>query len=531
MTNTLSSIFRLDFLAFVQKAHIELEGRPLDLSQEYICYLVWHIEQMILGKTSNMIINLPGRHLKSFIASVCAPAFLLARDPTKKILIVSYSFDLSSELVRKVRQLLQSSWYQEMCRTRISDVSRADLFTIKGGGQVQAAAINSVTGKGGDWVILDDPHNVSDWNNDNAKAKARQSFGLLISRRNFGRKTQMLLIGHRVADDDLTAHVKEKGGFKHLRLPLYAPRRLERKYDGKTWVLEKGETLRPDAFGPLSIEMVREHHQGPSFWLYYQQGIGKSDEGFEINVEHFPVLDRREYKQLKGSPTVLSVDTTLKINSSSRNVVHVYAIKHGRYHLVEVFAAKCSFDELENAVRSLAQYYSASYILVEDTARGPLLIERLNSRNVRGSEVIPITPQGRKLKRLRECAPSIRGGRVMVRSTAAIEDAIQEIVDFPDAAYDDNVDAMTNFLTWANNNNGLISRMSLAPTRAPRAHAGIALGSRPALPPSSSQPRPQGMAIAHGYSHRGFGLSQPAQERPVYEVTGPLKDLKRRRIR
>lgn len=529
MSNPLFSILQINFLAFVQKAHIELEGRPLDLTQEYISYLVWHIEQMILGKTQNMIINLPGRHLKSFIASICAPAFLLARDPTKKILIVSYSLDVSSELVRKGRQLMEASWYKEICRTRISGVSRSDMFTVKGGGQVQAAAINGVTGKGGDCVILDDPHNVADWNNDRAKAKARESFGLLMSRGDAGRRTQMLLIGHRVADDDLTAHVVERGGFKHLRLPLYAPMRLKRKYDGKTWILEKGEALRRDAFSQAGIEMLRQHHQGPSFWLYYQQGIGKPEEGFEINVDHFPILDNRAYQQLKGSPTVLSVDTTLKTNSTSRNVIHVYAIKDGRYHLIEVLAARCSFDELEFAVRSLARRYLPSYILVEDTARGPLLIERLQSRNV--GEVIAITPQGSKQKRLQKCAPLIRSKRVCIRSTDAVEGAIQEIVDFPDAAYDDNVDAMTNFLLWSLDNRGPISRMCLAPPPAPRAYAAASFGSRPMLPSSSSQPKPQGMAIAHGSTFRGHGLQPPRQESPVFEVTGPLDDPTLKRIR
>src|ERR1700755_1172476 len=107
------------------------------------------------GDITKLLINLPGRHLKTFLCSICLPAFMLGLDPTLKFMIVAYNEEVAAEIVRHIREIMASDWYKAAFPTRIADLSRSDDFTTKGGGRVRAVAVQSITGRGGDIVIFD----------------------------------------------------------------------------------------------------------------------------------------------------------------------------------------------------------------------------------------------------------------------------------------------------------------------------------------------------------------------------------------
>ena len=77
---------------------------------------------------------------------------------------------------------------------------------------------------------------------------------------------------------------------------------------------------------------------------------------------------------------VLSVDPTQTQRSWSRNVIHVYAIRGDRYEFLQAFAEKCSFRRLARKAVLFAKRYNAWFVLIENTARGPDLIEELQTR-------------------------------------------------------------------------------------------------------------------------------------------------------
>lgn len=441
-------IYARNLQAFVEKAFRSLDGKRLSNSQLYISLIVHNLEQFLAGDIDKLLVNLPGRHLKTIICSVCFPAFALGLDPSLKFMVVAYSEELAEDIVRRIREIMESSWYRAVFKTRIAKGhSRKDDFTVEGGGRVRAVPVRSVTGKGGDIIIFDDAHNVADWDNDKQKTKVIEAFELLVSRRDGGAMSQMLVVGHRVAEDDLSAHIKERGDFRHICLPLFAPRKMSFDIGHRTWDLAKGESLRPDAFPPDEIESIRKNHRGPPFWLYYQQGLGPRQDDFQIDVSHFPFLERGRLGDILASdvPVVLSVDPAQKTNSSSRNVIHAYAIRGNNYDFLQAFAQKCSFDKLDRKVRSLASRYHASLVIVENTARGPDLIDSLRSQM--SIPIEPVNPRGSKADRLRKTAHIIRAKKIRIRrGKPAVEEAIEEIVAYPNSPFDDHVDALTNFL-------------------------------------------------------------------------------------
>jgi predicted phage terminase large subunit-like protein len=444
--NHLSKLLRKDLLSFVAKSLKFLQGLELESGSRYVEYVCYILMQFVKGDIKRLLINLPGRHLKTLICSICLPAFMLGLDPRLRFMIVAHDLSLAEDIVRQIREIMSSKWYRRAFKqTRIlSGHSQKNDFAIEGGGRVRAVAIGSVTGKGGDIIVFDDPHNVSDWNNPQKKQDVIEQFSTLMTRRDRGINSQMLVTCHRVAHDDLSADILETGKFKHLCLPLFAPKKMEFEIGDETWCLAKGEPLRPDAYPADEIEDIRRQHRGSPFWLHFQQGLGRQADDFQIAAEHFPFFRGRR----DGLPVVLSVDPALKTKSTSRNVIHAYAIDGHRYILLDAFAEKCSFKRLKKKVLQFINRYGASAVLVEDTARGPDLIDALRERTE--IEIVPFKPQASKLKRLQACAYSIQRGWVLIneRSEGA-ENAVDEIVAYPNCPYDDHVDAMTNLILWA----------------------------------------------------------------------------------
>ena len=64
------------------------------------------LEAVRTGRSRRVIINMPPRHLKSHLASVCFPAWCLGHDPSAQLLCVSYAQDLADKLSRDCRQIV-----------------------------------------------------------------------------------------------------------------------------------------------------------------------------------------------------------------------------------------------------------------------------------------------------------------------------------------------------------------------------------------------------------------------------------------
>lgn len=432
------------YYLFVKLAHLEMHGEPLDPNQRYIEYLCYELFQFAEGRERKLLINVPGRHLKTLLCSVYLPAFMLGRNPKLKFLTVAYDENIAEDIVGQIRALMSSRIYKQLFRTRIDpNHRRKNDFRVLGGGRVRAAPVGSVTGKGGDVVTFDDPHNVADWDSPKKKRRVIQFFETLRTRGDKGGKSQFLVVGHRVAEDDLAAHIMQSGDFRHIKLPLFAPEDIRFEMGGRTWVMQKGEALRPNAFPPEEIERLRGgSFGGSSFWLHYQQGLGPKEVDVDIDVKHFPFFNGQYF----GKPVVISVDPASKTNSSSRNAIHVYAVCDGIYVLLDAFAEACTFRKLLRQVKQFASRYRASLILVEETGRGGDLIEDLRPQTTAVVEAVN-QPRGPKLSRFRKILPLIRAKKVqIVKGNDSVEHVVDELVTYPHSEFDDDVDALVNFL-------------------------------------------------------------------------------------
>src|SRR5262245_45400134 len=87
---------RLDFVSFIEAVFNLLAPGRSFLLNWHIRHVAYHLELVRLGRITRLIINLPPRFLKSLIASIAFPVFVLGHDPTRRLLVISYGLELAA---------------------------------------------------------------------------------------------------------------------------------------------------------------------------------------------------------------------------------------------------------------------------------------------------------------------------------------------------------------------------------------------------------------------------------------------------
>lgn len=206
------AIYRDDFLAFAYAAFALLfPTEPLSL--EWFHQAIAFVLTQSLGRRSRQIINAPPRSLKSFLVSIASTAYVLGRQPSHKFLCVSYSQDLASSLSSECRRLVQTDWYCNLFPTRLIKSTEDELVTTAGGRRLARSVGRTLTGLGGDTLIIDDPLNAKDVMSDIIRNEASDWFRrTLMSRLNDKAAGTVIVVMQRLHQDDLTGHLLEKGG-------------------------------------------------------------------------------------------------------------------------------------------------------------------------------------------------------------------------------------------------------------------------------------------------------------------------------
>lgn len=110
------------------------------------------------GEDVRVIVEAPPRHGKSEISTKKFASWALGKHPDWPIIVGSYSSDLAVKFGQETRDIMQSSRYQRIFDTRLSDDTKAKGYwkTDEGGSYMAAGAGGSFTGKGFKIGIIDD---------------------------------------------------------------------------------------------------------------------------------------------------------------------------------------------------------------------------------------------------------------------------------------------------------------------------------------------------------------------------------------
>src|SRR5262249_38925791 len=197
-------------------------------------------------------------------------------NPSAKILVLAYGQDLADKIAYAIRAILQSDWFKQAFRTRLSKdrAKLMDFVTTAGGGVRSLSIEGGVTGLGADLIIIDDPVEIKDCDNSKRLERVNELFDNEIKTRlDNPKKGRIVIIAHRISEEDLPGHVLKKSGWKQLKLPLIASRGRRFDLGDRIWKRKKGELLRPDAFTRRDIEELRASRR-PGFETLQQQNPG-----------------------------------------------------------------------------------------------------------------------------------------------------------------------------------------------------------------------------------------------------------------
>lgn len=252
------------------------------------------LEEVEVGKILRLIITFPPRHGKSELTSRRFPAWLLGRDPYRHIMFGTYNQPFAEDFGRKVREIINSQAHQTVFKgcTLAKGSQAADrLATEDGGMAVFVGRGGSATGRGADFLIIDDPLKdraeaesdlvrdaLWDWFNDTMSTRLMSDTGAII------------IIQTRWHEDDLVGRLTdpsnphfnedEAKNWKIINIPAIAG-------DNDALGRKPGEALWPERFGIDYLKSFQARNPRGFSALYQQEPTPKDGTLFKDDMFRF----------------------------------------------------------------------------------------------------------------------------------------------------------------------------------------------------------------------------------------------------
>jgi predicted phage terminase large subunit-like protein len=448
----LEVVLRHDFPSFIRRTVQTVAPATTYRHSWHIDAIAWHLAQCLDGRIRRLIITLPPRHLKSICASVAFPAWVLGHDPSRRIICVSYAGDLTAKHARDCRAVMESDWYRSVFReTRLSAKKNSELEfeTTRHGFRYGTSPGGTLTGRGGNFVIIDDPIKPADAMSEVKRGHVKDWFdGTLYSRLDSKKDDVIILVMQRVHEDDLVGHVLAKDGdWVHLDLPAIAeePQSIEIG-DGVFHQRATGDVLHPERESPEILEGIRTEMGSLLFSAQYQQRPVPV-EGNIVKWDWFRTYKVRPAYGPDGR-IVQSWDTASKAGElHDYSVCTTWLVKGRDYYLLDVMRERLEYPFLRKRVIEMKQRWDARTVLIEDRASGTQLIQDL--RKSKELRPIAVDPEADKVTRMSNQSAKIEAGQVWLPEQAPwLETFKAEILAFPNGKFDDQVDSVSQFIWW-----------------------------------------------------------------------------------
>jgi predicted phage terminase large subunit-like protein len=447
----LDAILRSDFAAFVQKSFGTVSPGIVYLGNWHIEALAHELSMVMRGENRRLIITMPPRHLKSICTSVALPAYILGLDPTKRIICVSYAQDLAVKHANDCRAIMNSDWYRRIfpgTRVDPSKNTETEVMTTKRGFRLSTSVGGTLTGRGGNFIIIDDPIKPTDAMSDTTRERTIEWCGsTLLSRLDDKEHDTIVLVMQRLHVGDLAGHFLDQGGWRHLNLPAIAE--VEERVaigPGRYHTRKVDELLHPGRESRAALHAMKVGMGSAIFSAQYQQSPIPPG-GNMIKWDWFKWYDPDD---LTIDEIVISWDTASKSTElSDYSVGTVWGVRGDFYYLLDLIRVRLDFPALKRKVIEVYERWlprQTPTILVEDAGSGTSLAQELYDHNI---PCIPIRPEGDKVMRMSAQTARIEAGAVHLPRTAPwLDDLRSELMAFPDGLHDDQVDSISQALGW-----------------------------------------------------------------------------------
>lgn len=398
---------------------------------------------------------MPPRHGKSELTSHWFPVWYLTMNPQDRIILCSYEADFAASWGRKVRTTINE------CSSKIGisiskHSSAANRWTLdSGGGMITAGVRGPVTGRGGELVLIDDPvKNFEEAYSPTYRTRTWEWYTSTLRTR-LEPGAAIVCVMTRWHEDDLVGKLVEQGGWDELRLPATC------ESEDDPLQRNEGEPLWPERYDLDSLAEIKSD-VGELVWSgLYQQRPAPLEGG----------MVKRSWLRFYGDmpkrfdELLASWDLPFKGKEQSDYAVgQVWGRIGADCYLLDQVRDKMDFPAQLAAIAALSSRWPKAHRkLIEDAANGAAVVDYLK-RNVPG--MVPVAVRGSKEARVASVSAVFESGNVFIPNPSGrqwVLEYIEELVTFPGARYDDQVDATSQAL--ARLSNSAVARLRRLATR------------------------------------------------------------------
>ena len=430
------------FLKFVQKVW------PTFVSGKHHKIMASAFERVARGELKRLIINMPPRHTKSEFASYLLPAWFLGQFPTKKVIQASNTGELAVGFGRKVRNLVDSEVFHDLfpeLALQTDSKAAGRWNTSKGGDYFAIGVGGTVTGKGADLLIIDDPHSeqeavlaasnpevfskVWDWYESGPRQRLQPGAAIVV-------------VMTRWATTDLTGRILNRAAqlgttdeWEVIELPALMP---------------SGVPLWPEFWSLEELDALKQELP-PAKWNAQYQQSPTSEEGAIVKREWWKIWEKDDPPDCEF--IIQSWDTAFtKTERSDYSACTTWGVFYkdennsdAHIILLNAFKERMEFPELKERAFKSYKEWEPDACVVEAKAAGSPLIFELRRMGLAVSEYSP-TKGNDKFVRINSVADLFRSGKVWRPQTRWAEEVEEEMAAFPNAPHDDLVDSTTQAL-------------------------------------------------------------------------------------
>ena len=422
-----------------------------------------------------VIVTMPPRHGKSETVSHWYPVWLLANDPTKRIILCSYEADFAAMWGRKVRNEINTHGKSLGIKIR-DDTSAANRWELEsGGGMITAGVGGPITGRGADCFIVDDP-----------VKNAEEADSVTIRERNwqwwqstaYSRlepHASAVLVMTRWHEDDLAGRMIDEmkhGGerWEIVNIPAFSE-----GADDDALGRAEGEPLWPERYNKDDLIRIQRTVGSRHFAALYQQrpvplggGLFKKHwiRYYEDRADHYLLRSTAEnvdHRRILKSDCwrFMTVDTAFTTKTySDKTSIQVWDVSRNGsdMFLIDQWLDQQEAPIIEDVLIQFQKRYKPAFTGVEERTAGTVIIQKFRKN---GIMLKPLKADKDKVSRALPASVWMENGKVWFpHDVSWLADLESELLSFPHGAHDDQVDAMAYAVAFASNHNLWLSKKS-----------------------------------------------------------------------
>jgi len=414
-----------------------------------------HLQAVVNGGIKRLIINIPPRHMKSLAVAVHFPAWTWINHPKIRFLFSSYSEKLSMRDSVKCRRILTSGWYRANWGDRFSlaydQNQKLRYENDKGGYRLATSVDGATTGEGGDIIVVDDPHNVTETESDTKRNAVLDWWDeAMSSRLNDIETGAYIIVMQRVHENDLVGHILAKNNhWDHLCLPAMFeddhPTPSKTVLDFKDH-RKDGDPLWPDRFSPAALEDLADS-MGPYASAGQLQQRPAPREGGMFKSEYFEIV---EHGPVKPMAVVrhwdLAATKKLRNNKPAYTAgVKVSLDNRGTFYIEHIARFRKSAEQVLPEVQRIA-WEDGKRVMIslpQDPGQAGKFQGQYYVKELVGFTAHARPETGDKITRAAPIASQAEAGNIKIVKGDWNKAFLDELQHFPNGSYKDQVDALS----------------------------------------------------------------------------------------